>query len=57
MACTTYERHRLCSLSQTMHVMDDGSVRPCPYIPYSVGNVMGNSLKNLWRKLKEDKFL
>ncbi|MGQ9469174.1 MAG: radical SAM protein [Nitrososphaerales archaeon] len=48
---------RLCSLSQTMHVMDDGSVRPCPYIPYSVGNVMGNSLKNLWRKLKEDKFL
>jgi len=48
---------RLCSLSQTMHVMEDGSVRPCPYIPYSVGNVMKKSLKDLWRKLKKDKFL
>ncbi len=48
---------RLCSLSQTMHVMEDGSVRPCPYIPYPLGNVMKNGLKDLWRRLKEDKFL
>ncbi|MEM3068285.1 MAG: radical SAM protein [Nitrososphaerales archaeon] len=48
---------RLCSLSQTMHVMEDGSVRPCPYIPYSLGNVMKNDLKDIWRRLKKDKFL
>ncbi len=48
---------RLCSLSQTMHVMEDGSVRPCPYIPYSLGNVMKNGLKDLWRRLKKDRFL
>ncbi|MCP8309107.1 MAG: SPASM domain-containing protein [archaeon] len=48
---------RLCSLSQTMHVMENGSVRPCPYIPYVIGNMMKDSLKSLWKRLKEDKFL
>lgn len=48
---------KLCSLSQTMHVMEDGSVRPCLYIPYSLGNVMRESLKNIWIRSKEDKFL
>lgn len=50
-------RGRLCSVSQTLHVMEDGSVRPCPYIPYSLGNVKKKSLKDIWMELKEDKFV
>lgn len=50
-------QERLCSLSQTMHIMEDGSVRPCPYIPYSLGNVRRKNLGGIWKELKEDKFL
>ncbi|MEM3709084.1 MAG: radical SAM protein [Nitrososphaerales archaeon] len=48
---------KLCSLSQTMHIMEDGSVRSCLYIPYSLGNVTKNSLTDIWLRSKKDKFL
>ena len=48
---------RLCSLSQTLHIMEDGSARTCPFIPYSLGNVKKEDLGEIWRRLKEDKFV
>lgn len=48
---------RLCSLSQTLHIMENGSARACPFIPYSLGNIRRESLKEIWKKLKENKFI
>lgn len=48
---------KLCSLSQTLHIMEDGSARACPFIPYSLGNIREESLREIWRRLKGDMFI
>ena len=48
---------KLCSITQTLHIMEDGSARPCPYIPYAIGNVRRENLKSIWEKMKRDGFL
>lgn len=48
---------KLCSITQTLHIMEDGSARPCPFIPYTVGNVRREALRSIWKKMKSDKFL
>lgn len=35
-----------------MHVCVDGEVKPCPYIPFSFGNVRNKSAKNIWKEMK-----
>ena len=40
-------KSKLCSLGETFHVMEDGEVRGCPFIDFSLGNVRYNSLKSL----------
>jgi len=40
-------KRKLCSLGETFHVMEDGEVRGCPFIDFSLGNVRYNSLKSL----------
>jgi hypothetical protein len=48
---------KLCSITQALHIMEDGSARPCPYIPYAIGNARRESLKSIWEKMKRDGFL
>ncbi|MBN2110311.1 MAG: radical SAM protein [Methanosarcinaceae archaeon] len=38
-----------------MHVCVDGSVKPCPYIPFSYGNITQESVKDIWSKIRKDK--
>ncbi|MFX0161815.1 MAG: SPASM domain-containing protein, partial [Candidatus Hodarchaeota archaeon] len=42
----------LCSLGETFHVMEDGEVRGCPFIDFSLGNVRYKSLKSLCEEVK-----
>jgi radical SAM protein with 4Fe4S-binding SPASM domain len=48
---------KLCSITQTLHIMEDGSARPCSFISYTVGNVRREALRSIWKKMKSDKFL
>lgn len=38
-----------------MHVCVDGLVKPCPYIPFSYGNIQDSSIKDVWSKIRKDK--
>lgn len=38
-----------------LHVCVDGSVKPCPYIPFSYGNITENSIKDIWDAIRRDK--
>ncbi|AEH61658.1 Radical SAM domain protein [Methanosalsum zhilinae DSM 4017] len=35
-----------------LHVCVDGSVKPCPYIPFEFGNISENSLKEIWSRIR-----
>ncbi|MDK2891727.1 radical SAM protein [Methanohalophilus sp.] len=35
-----------------MHVCVDGDVKPCPYIPFSFGNVRDRSVRDIWKDMK-----
>jgi MoaA/NifB/PqqE/SkfB family radical SAM enzyme len=39
-----------------MHVCVEGSVKPCPYIPFSYGNVREESLKNIWKRIRKSSY-
>jgi MoaA/NifB/PqqE/SkfB family radical SAM enzyme len=36
-----------------LHVCVEGSVKPCPYIPFSFGNIQTDSLKSIWSKIRK----
>ncbi|RNI13957.1 radical SAM protein [Methanohalophilus sp. RSK] len=36
-----------------MHICVDGSVKPCPYIPFSFGNIQDQQLKDIWKNMKK----
>lgn len=36
-----------------MHLCVEGSVKPCPYIPFSYGNVREESLKEIWKRMRK----
>ncbi|TGC11104.1 radical SAM protein [Methanolobus halotolerans] len=38
-----------------LHVCVDGSVKPCPYIPFSYGNIQDSSMQDIWSKIRKDK--
>ncbi|WMW22175.1 radical SAM protein [Methanolobus mangrovi] len=38
-----------------LHVCVDGLVKPCPYIPFSYGNIQDSSIKDVWSKIRKDK--
>jgi radical SAM protein with 4Fe4S-binding SPASM domain len=48
---------RLCSIGETIHIMEDGSIRTCVFLPYIVGNVRRLSLANVWRRLASNRFV
>ena len=35
-----------------VHVCVDGSVKPCPYLPFEYGNIENESLKSIWSKIR-----
>ena len=35
-----------------VHVCVDGSVKPCPYLPFEYGNIENESLKSIWKKIR-----
>ncbi len=37
-----------------MHVCVEGSVKPCPYIPFSYGNIQTDTLKTIWKRMRKD---
>ncbi|MGM0770326.1 MAG: radical SAM/SPASM domain-containing protein [Halobacteriota archaeon] len=36
-----------------LHVCVEGSVKPCPYIPFSFGNINTESLRNIWSRIRK----
>ncbi|WP_298683378.1 radical SAM/SPASM domain-containing protein [uncultured Methanomethylovorans sp.] len=36
-----------------LHLCVEGSVKPCPYIPFSYGNVREESLKTIWKRIRK----
>ncbi|AKB85962.1 radical SAM/SPASM domain-containing protein [Methanococcoides methylutens] len=36
-----------------LHVCVEGSVKPCPYIPFSFGNIKTDSLKTIWSRIRK----
>lgn len=38
----------LCSIGETLHVMEDGSVRPCAFADVNLGHVKRSSLCEIW---------
>ena len=38
-----------------LHVCVEGSVKPCPYIPFSYGNIQTESMKDIWNRIRKDK--
>ena len=36
-----------------IHLCVEGSVKPCPYIPFSYGNVSEESLKTIWKRIRK----
>ncbi|MHC1576634.1 MAG: radical SAM protein [Methanosarcinaceae archaeon] len=37
-----------------MHVCVEGSVKPCPYIPFSYGNIQTDTVKTIWKRMRKD---
>ncbi len=37
-----------------LHVCVEGSVKPCPYIPFSYGNIKQESLKQIWSRIRKE---
>jgi len=35
-----------------LHVCVDGSVKPCPYLPFEFGNIEKEPLKNIWNRIR-----
>lgn len=35
-----------------LHVCVDGSVKPCPYLPFHFGNIENKSLKQIWKNIR-----
>ncbi|HJH30005.1 MAG TPA: radical SAM protein [Methanosarcinaceae archaeon] len=35
-----------------VHICVDGSVKPCPYLPFEYGNIENESLKSIWKKIR-----
>lgn len=48
---------RLCSLGNAMHVMEDGFVRSCVYMPTSFGNIRRKKLTTIWKEIRESRIL
>ncbi len=38
-----------------LHVCVDGAVKPCPYIPFSYGNISKDAMKDIWDNIRKDK--
>ncbi len=38
-----------------LHVCVDGAVKPCPYIPFSYGNITSSSMKDIWHNIRKDR--
>jgi len=38
-----------------LHVCVEGSVKPCPYVPFSYGNIESESIKDIWNRIRKDK--
>jgi MoaA/NifB/PqqE/SkfB family radical SAM enzyme len=38
-----------------LHICVDGSIRPCPYLPQTAGNVRDTSLVDIWKSIRDDK--
>lgn len=36
-----------------LHVCVEGSVKPCPYIPFSFGNIKTDPLKTIWSRIRK----
>lgn len=36
-----------------LHVCVEGSVKPCPYIPFSFGNIKTDSLRTIWSRIRK----
>lgn len=48
---------RLCTLGMSVHVMENGSVRTCPFAPITVGNVRRQGLKDIWEAMAHSEVL
>ena len=48
---------KLCALGKLMHVMEDGSVRTCVFLPLSLGNIREETLADIWNRLINSWFL
>jgi radical SAM protein with 4Fe4S-binding SPASM domain len=48
---------RLRSIGETIHIMEDGSVRACVFLPYVIGNVRRLGLANTYRKLASNRLI
>lgn len=48
---------RLCSIGMTMHVLEDGSVRTCVYLPHTFGNVRKKSLEAIWEEIRSSHYI
>ena len=49
--------NRLCSIGDTIHVMENGYVRTCVFLPVVVGNVRKRRLTEIWEKLVKNDFI
>jgi radical SAM protein with 4Fe4S-binding SPASM domain len=47
----------LCSIGETLHVMEDGSVHPCAFADVSLGNVRESSLSAIWENTVNSQWL
>ena len=36
-----------------MHVCVEGSIKPCPYMPFGFGNIKNEPLKNIWTRIRK----
>jgi len=48
---------RLCSTGKTMHVMEDGSVRTCVYLPHTFGNVRRKGIETIWKGIRNSPYI
>ena len=39
-----------------LHLCVEGSVKPCPYIPFSYGNIREESLKTIWKRIRKSSY-
>lgn len=50
-------KRSLCSIGETLHVMEDGSVRPCAFADVNLGNVKKSSLGEIWEDTVSSQWL